>query len=184
MVNDIKKLTKEIIQYSLIGAAVCELVSLALIGPSAFFLYGLVLGLAVAIIGVHLLAATVVSATSERGKKIVSLGYIVRIILYALALYLCVRTGIYALFGCMAGLLLPKVALTVGQLVMPKIRKAMGKEEPETEHYVAVSNPGSRLFVKTQGMVIYRGGKAFVTHRHFKQYKLVKTNNDSVKTAR
>ena len=155
---------------------VCELVSLALIGLSLTFLYGLALGLAVAIVGMRLLAATVEAATSERGKKIVSVGYILRIIIYTLALYLCVRTGLHALFGCMVGLLLPKVALAVGQLVMPKIRKAMGKEESVTERFVAVPNPGSRLFVKTQGMVIYSGGRAFVTHRHFKQYKLVKDN--------
>jgi hypothetical protein len=153
---------------------VCELVSLALIGPGAAFPYGLVLGLAVAIIGMRLLAATVEALTGRtRGKKIVTLGYLVRILLYALALYLCVRTGLHALFGCMAGLLLPKAALPFGQLAMPKIRKALGKEEPVTEHFVAVPDPRSRLFVKSQAMVKYQGGRAFLTYRHFKHYKMV-----------
>lgn len=165
----------------MIGAAICELVSLPLIGLSATFLYGLIFGLAVAIIGMRLLAATVDAVTSGSGKKIVSLGYVIRIILYALALYLCVRTGIYSLFGCMAGLLIPKVALSFGQLAMPKIRKALGKEEPVEEYFVPVVDPQSRLFVKSQGMVKYKGGRAFLTHKHFKKYKLVKTSPDGLK---
>ena len=154
----------------------CELVSLALIGPSAIFLYGLVLGLAVAIIALNMLASNVSAATGARSKKIVSTGYFIRILLYALALYLCAKTGLVALVGCMAGLLLPKAALTFGQLVMPKIRKAMGKEEPVTERFVVVSDPGSRLFVKTQGMVINKGGRDFFTYKHFKHYKRIDEN--------
>jgi hypothetical protein len=152
---------------------------LAIIGPAFAFPYGLVLGLAVAIIGMRLLAATVEAATGNaRSKKVVTLGYVVRILLYVLALYLCVRTGLHALFGCMAGLLLPKAALTFGQLAMPKIRKSLGKEEPVTEHFVVVTEPTSRLFVKTQGMVKYQNGRAFLTYRHFKKYKLIQAQTD------
>ena len=161
----------------MIGAIVCELVSLALIGFSSIFLYGLVLGLAVAIIGVHLLASTIEAAAGNRRIKTVSLGLLIRIMLYALSLYLCARTGMYAVFGCMAGLLLPKAALIFGQLAMPKIRKAMGKEEPEAGHFVEVPDPGSRLFVKTYSIVISKDGRDYVTHRHFKRYKYVENDD-------
>ena len=154
----------------------CELVSLAIIGPSAVFLYGLVLGLAVAIIALNMLASNVSAATGTRSKKFVSTGYLIRILLYALALYLCAKTGMFALIGCMAGLLLPKAALTFGQLVMPKIRRATGKEEPVTERFVVVPDPRSRLFVKTQAMVINKGGRDFLTYKHFRQYKRIEEN--------
>ncbi|MDR0875953.1 MAG: hypothetical protein LBN12_07085 [Clostridiales Family XIII bacterium] len=164
----------------MVGAVVCELVSLAIIGPGAAFPYGLVLGLAVAIIGIRLLSATLEAAAQARRPVAVTLGYLVRILLYAFALYLCARTGAAAFFGCVAGLLLPKAALAVSQLVTPKVRRALGKEEPETEHFVAVADPQGRLFVKTQGMMKDRGGRTYVTYRHFKHYKLVYGSADEI----
>jgi hypothetical protein len=149
------------------------LVSLLLIGPGTAFPYGLVLGLAISIIGIRLLSATLDAAAQARRPVAVTLGYLVRILLYAFALYLCARTGMAAFFGCVAGLLLPKAALAVSQLLTPKVRRALGREEPETEHFVAVTDPASRLFVKTQGMMKDRGGRTYVTYRHFKHYKLV-----------
>ncbi|GHU63955.1 hypothetical protein AGMMS49983_08650 [Clostridia bacterium] len=170
---EIKKITREIIQYSIIGAAVCEVVSLAVIGPGVVFPYGLVLGLATGIIAMRLLASSLETVTKTRRAGAVTSGYVVRILLYALALYLCARTGGVAFAGCAIGLLLPKAALTVSQLVTPKIRRALGKEEPETEHFVLVADPRGRLFVKTQGMMKDRGGRTYLTYRRFKHYKLV-----------
>lgn len=178
-----KKINREILQYSLIGAAICELISLALIGPDILFPYGLALGLAVSVIGLRLLAATIEAVTCSRGARGGTSGYIIRILLYALALCLGARTGVLAFAGCAIGLLIPKAALVFGQLAMPAIRKALGKEEPVTEHFVPVTDNTSRIFVKSQGMSTYRGGRSFFTYRHFKQYKLVQVSADESKRA-
>ena len=79
------KFRNEIILYSLIMAAVAEVVSLIVIGPNITFVLGLLIGTAVAIVGFIILVKTGQMLMDDKKKKPVVLGYVLRIFLYGIS---------------------------------------------------------------------------------------------------
>lgn len=167
----ISKIKTKNLQYCVAGAAVLWIASLFFLGLNVIFPYGLALGTAVALVGMHVLAATIEGAARSGRKAPLIVGYVLRIVLYGGALYIAFKTGTAAGVGAAAGLLLPRVMLPIQQLLVPKLLVLLGKA-PKTQHYYKKETSGRR-FEKTPRMVLYRRGRAYLTHRRFPVYRLV-----------
>lgn len=97
------KFRNEIILYSLIMAAVAEVVSLIVIGPNIMFVLGLLIGTAVAIVGFIILVKTGQMLMDDKKKKPVVLGYVFRIFLYGISFLFCIKLSLPCGFGCGCG---------------------------------------------------------------------------------
>ncbi|MDR1796118.1 MAG: hypothetical protein LBR44_01530 [Clostridiales Family XIII bacterium] len=155
----------------MLAAGLAELVSLAFLGVNALFPYGLALGTAVALICMHLLAVSIEQAMRARRRGAVITGYILRIVLYGGALFLAFRTSDVAGLGCVVGLLLPRLMLPVQLFAVPKVLSLAGKRPQESFRYEAYTK--SRMFEKEPRIVLYKRGRAYMTHRHFVKYRRV-----------
>lgn len=102
--SDIKKFRNEIIICACCVAALIEIISLPAAGPSLLFFTGLLTGTAASIAGFMILVRSGQLLT-ERGKRSpVVLGYIFRLIIYAVCFLICIRISLRCGAGCGFGL--------------------------------------------------------------------------------
>ena len=100
---DLKSFRNEIILWAGIMAAVAEVISLFVIGPSLQFAGGLVLGMAVSVVGFFILVRTGQTLMDTKKKSPVLLGYLLRLVMYAAAFMICIKIGLKCGFGCGCG---------------------------------------------------------------------------------
>ncbi len=98
-----KEFRNEIILYGCIMAAVAEVISLFVIGPTVMFPLGLVIGTAISIIGFIILIRTGQILMDSKKKSPVVLGYGFRILLYGAAFLVCIKISVPCGFGCGCG---------------------------------------------------------------------------------
>ena len=165
----ISKIRKDIILYTVIAAAVCQLISLPIVGPSILFTYGLAIGVCAAVIALNIIGFSVERATDSGKRKPVIFGYIFRILLYGGALILAVNTSVTSLAGAAIGLLLPHAVMCVIYGMLPVVRRKIAKE-PQP---VWVTDTSSMLFVKEPSLVIDNRGKTYLTHRHYRKKRII-----------
>ena len=103
IVTNLNSFRNEIIVYGIVMAALAEAVSLFLIGPDVMFSLGLAAGTAVSIIGFVILVYSGRALMENRRKSPILLGYIVRIALYAVSFFFCIRADLHCGFGCGLG---------------------------------------------------------------------------------
>lgn len=101
--TNLKSFRNEIIMYGAGFAAAAEVVSLFIIGPSVMFSAGLAAGTAVSIIGFVILVKSGETLMEESKKSPILLGYIVRLLLYGITFFICIRIGLQCGFGCGLG---------------------------------------------------------------------------------
>ena len=101
--TSLKEFRNEIIIYGIVMAAVAEVVSLFIIGPSALFAIGLAAGTAVSVIGFIILVRTGETLMEESRKAPILLGYIVRLVLYGAVFFICIKASLPCGFGCGIG---------------------------------------------------------------------------------
>lgn len=95
-------------------AALAELISLPVIGPSLPFALGVCAGTATTILCFVILAKIgTIANTKKKGGPMVG-GYFVRMLLYGAVFFLCIRWQVACGFGCLAGF----VSLHFGILVL------------------------------------------------------------------
>ena len=144
------------------------MISLPAIGPSIRFSYGLAIGACVAIIALNIISLSIGRAAERGKKKPVIFGYIIRVLLYGGALFFAVRTSGLTFAGAAIGLLLPHAAIYVMLGLLPAVRKKFRKEPKE----VWVADTRSMMFVKEPSLVLYRKGRAYLTHRHYRKIRV------------
>ena len=101
--TSLKEFRNEIIIYGIVMAAVAEVVSLFVIGPNALFAAGLAAGTAVSVIGFIILVRTGETLAEESKKSPILLGYIVRLLLYGVVFFICIKASLPCGFGCGVG---------------------------------------------------------------------------------
>jgi len=102
-VTSLKEFRNEIIIYAIVMAAVAEVVSLFIIGPSVMFPAGLAVGTAVSIIGFIILVKTGETLMEESKKSPILFGYIVRLFLYGVSFFVCIKLSLQCGCGCGIG---------------------------------------------------------------------------------
>lgn len=117
----------EIFKYGIAAAGVIELASLPFLGLDAQFLYGLLLGTAVAIVNFNLMAFSFWLAL-ELGKGAVAfLGFLARLAVYGVAFYMSIKLGLISGAGTALGFLTLKLALIYLHGFKPKRAKEIKK---------------------------------------------------------
>ena len=101
--TSLKEFRNEIIIYGIVMAAVAEVISLFVIGPNALFAAGLAAGTAVSVIGFIILVRTGETLAEESKKSPILLGYIVRLLLYGVVFFICIKASLPCGFGCGVG---------------------------------------------------------------------------------
>ena len=89
--------------YTVVLAAIIELISLPVIGPGILFPYGLAIGVCVAAVNLNIIESSIKRAV-DRGKKWpVFFGLLIRVLLYAGAFLMAVRTSNISGLGAAIG---------------------------------------------------------------------------------
>ena len=101
--TNLNEFRNEIILYACLMAALAELISLFVIGPGLAFTAGLLAGTAVSIIGFIILVRSGQILLEKEKKSPVILGYIIRLVLYAVCFFICIRLSLKAGAGCGCG---------------------------------------------------------------------------------
>ena len=170
--DEILKLKKEIIKYTIIVAEVAALISLFIFDQKILFPYGLAVGVCAAAISLGIISSTIEKAVQSGRRGPVVIGFYMRVFLYGGALVLAARTGGVAVFGAAIGMLIPHLVIYMRHAIVPAFRRKVGKEPAP----VYVTDTKSRVFFKEPWMVKYRRGRAYLTHRHFRKVNIRKVN--------
>ena len=93
------QLRKEIFIICSIYAAVCEVVSLFILGFDKGFLMGLIAGVAIMLVNLELLKRIVVLYINTKRLGLVVVLYLLRLCIYAGAAYLCYMVSIHGLLA-------------------------------------------------------------------------------------
>ena len=101
--TSLKEFRNEIIIYGIVMAAVAEVISLFVIGPDVLFAVGLASGTAVSILGFIILVRTGETLVEESKKSPILLGYVVRLFLYGVVFFICIKASLPCGFGCGIG---------------------------------------------------------------------------------
>ena len=157
--------------YTLIAAAAAELISLPFLGANILFPYGLALGVCAAIINLNVISVSVERAVASGRKAPVTLGFLIRILLYAGAFCLAVLTSGLSALGAAVGFLLPRLVMYIFFGFLPWFKQKTGREPKP----VYAPDTHSNIFIKEPLHVLYNRGRAFITHRHFKKVRVVES---------
>lgn len=84
-------------------AALAEVIALFVIGPDLAFTAGLLIGTAISIIGFAILVRSGRHLLALEMKAPVVLGYAIRLVLYAVSFFICVRISFRCGAGCGCG---------------------------------------------------------------------------------
>lgn len=101
----------KIVQYGIIAALICEVVSLFFLGWNPGFTYGLALGTAISIVNFTMMEVTLRRVLSTGNRWMASLGYLIRLLFYGVAFYSAIKIGIVSAVGVLIGFMTLKVAI-------------------------------------------------------------------------
>lgn len=101
--TDINEVRNEIIIYGLMMAAAVEIVSFFIIGFSLMFLLGLLIGTGVSVLGFIILMRTGKSLMEVRSRFPILLGYMLRLVMYAVSFLFCIKLSLQCGCGCGLG---------------------------------------------------------------------------------
>ncbi|NLD10635.1 MAG: hypothetical protein GX671_02595 [Clostridiales bacterium] len=110
------QLRKEIFIICSIYAAVCEVVSLFILGFDKGFLMGLIAGVAIMLVNLELLKRIVVLYINTKRLGLVVVLYLLRLCIYAGAAYLCYMVSIHGLLAYAIGVF----GIVIGALISYK----------------------------------------------------------------
>ncbi|MDO4834524.1 MAG: hypothetical protein Q4A40_05755 [Bacillota bacterium] len=100
---DLNEFRNEIIIYACLMAVLAELISLFVIGPSLMFSVGLLAGTAISITGFMILVRSGQYLLEKETKAPVLLGYVIRLVLYAVCFFICIKASLRCGAGCGCG---------------------------------------------------------------------------------
>ena len=141
--DDMASFKLQIYKYTLVAAVLFELGSLPFLGFDLRFLYGLVFGTCVSVMSFAALIFMSKTVLRSGKKGMAVLGYFVRLPLYGIGFYLCMRTGVIAGIACLFGFMTATVAIiyvhgvkakySMGRKVRPEVQEEFEREDRERE---------------------------------------------------
>lgn len=105
------KLRSQVLLHTLAAAALMGLVSLLVHGFDAKLLLGLVAGTATTVVNYGILERSVMNLMAKNSRGPVVAGYFLRLPIYGVVFYLCIRAGIPGAIGCALGFVSLHLAL-------------------------------------------------------------------------
>ena len=105
------KFRRQIVKYIIIVAAIMELSSLIFHGVDSKFLLGLIAGTAVTVVNFTILELSAVKLMETRSSGPVVAGYFIRLPIYGVVFYFCIRAGISSAISCGLGFVTLPLAL-------------------------------------------------------------------------
>jgi hypothetical protein len=169
---------------ALVGAiisAVALAASFPVIGPSARFAAGLAAGIVSGSLCVFLIGYFLNLAADKRKALFSSVGFFIRIIIFAGVFYAALRFGGYeGAAGQAIAFLAPYVGVSLTPLLLKLYKRIKGdgssylEEQTEPYTYMPLRDSAGRrrhVFIKNFDTVRYYGGRRYVTHRSFRRLK-------------
>lgn len=132
IVDDISRIKKQVALYGLIVIAVCEIVSLFVLGFNALFAIFLVVGFAAALINFNLLALFLKKMLDSGNAGYSTLSFVARILIYCGVFFIAVKQGLAPGLACLLGFLAPKLPLYYFHAIKPDFNMKR-KVSPEVQ---------------------------------------------------
>ncbi|MDR2610877.1 MAG: hypothetical protein LBC58_05420 [Clostridiales Family XIII bacterium] len=160
------------------GAAITALallLSLPLIGSSAYFAAGLAAGIAGGALCVFLMKQFLELAASRRKAALSFVGFILRAAIFGGVFYSSLYFGGYvAGCGCAIAFVAPYAGAATSPYLQRLAAKVAGIPQPPRAVYAECfrDEAGRRrhVFIKNFDMVSYHGGRKYITHRSFRRF--------------
>ena len=115
--DEVSKLKKQVAIYGLAVIAVCEIVSLFIIGFDIGFTVFLLAGFAAALVNFWLLAFFLQKMLDSGNAGFSTISFVIRILIYCAVFFISVKQGhTPSWVGCLIGILAPKVPLYYSML--------------------------------------------------------------------
>lgn len=187
--NDLTSFKNQIYKYGMIVAAICELVSLLLIGFDYQFLYGLSLGTAISIVNFNIMEFTLKRALEGYGSKLAFIGYVIRLIIYGGIFYASISLSTTSGIGTLIGFVTLKIAIyylhgfkakfSKNRKIRPEVRAEYERMDIEKE-----SHKSNRLRDKIRTELSYKEDEDFYddedahknSYKTYQRRKLKKLN--------
>ena len=131
--DEVSKLKKQVAIYGLAVIAVCEIVSLFIIGFDIGFTVFLLAGFAAALVNFWLLAFFLQKMLDSGNAGFSTISFVIRILIYCAVFFISVKQGhTPSWVGCLIGILAPKVPLYYFNAVKPDFNTKR-KVRPEVQ---------------------------------------------------
>jgi len=166
---------KEIVTYTIIAAAIAEIISLPLFGLNIMFPYGLAIGVCVAVLNLNIISKSIEKAVAQRNRSPVIVGFFIRIVLYGGGFYLAVTTSLISGLAAAIGFALPHIVLYIRKAIMPVLKKKINKEPAP----IYVVDTSSNMFIKEPWIVQYKNSRTYLTYRHYRKRRIQKETGEA-----
>jgi hypothetical protein len=100
-----KKFTKQIFKYCIIIAVIIELIGIIVLGFESKFLFGILAGTGTTILNFAILEASAIKLMQKHSQGPVVAGYFIRLPIYGVVFYFCLKAGIPCAAACALGFL-------------------------------------------------------------------------------
>lgn len=165
VMKDIKKFKNRIFFFGILAMLLMEIISLPFLGFNIKFLYGLLLGTAIAIVNFSILVITMSRILNGSNKFAATISYIFRLLIYGGVFLVAINTGNMAGLGCVLGFLTIKLSIYFVYGLKPGfkwVKEKRGRGVLHKKHYILIRDPYR---------VTYAAGKTISTHRRLEDYK-------------
>ena len=166
---------KEIVKYTIIAAAIAEIISLPILGLNIMFPYGLAIGVCVAVLNLNIISKSIEKAIAQRKRGPVIVGFFIRIALYGGGFYLAVTTSLISGLAAAIGFILPHIVLYIRKAIVPALKRKMSKEPAP----VYVVDTSSNLFFKEPEMVLYKNSRTYLTYKHYRKRRIQRESGEA-----
>ena len=124
--DDLKRFKRQILIHTLAAAALFELLSLPFLRLNIQYSIGLLAGTCVSVISFNLLTFMSERALKSSQKWMASLGYLIRLPLYGVAFFFCMKYAKIAGLACLLGFLTGIIAVIYVHGIKAKFTKKGG----------------------------------------------------------
>lgn len=162
--EDLVRFKNKIVLYGILVMLIMEIISLPFLGFSLKFTIGLLLGTAIAIANLNILAISSVMILNGKNKFFASASYLIRLLLYGGVFYLAMKFSYTAGFASIFGFMTVKIAIIFLHGIMPRFKK----EEFDGK---GLKKERKQVLIKTPYLITYHKGRKFITYQKFVEYK-------------
>jgi ATP synthase I chain. len=166
---------KEIVKYTIIAAAITEIISLPLLGLNIMFPYGLAIGVCVAILNLNIISKSIEKAVAQGKRSPVIVGFFIRTALYAGGFYLAVTTSLISGLAAAIGFVLPHIVLYIRKAILPALKRKISKEPAP----IYVADTSINLFIKEPEMVLSKNSRTYLTYRHYRKRRIPQESGEA-----
>lgn len=130
--DDIGKIKKQVALYGFAVIAVCQIVSLVIIGFDLMFTLFLIAGYAAGLVNFLIIEFFLKKMLASGNASYSTLSFVIRILIYCAVFFIAVKQGTAQGLACLLGILAPKVPLYYFNAVKPDFNTER-KVRPEVQ---------------------------------------------------